>query len=118
MTHNFAGNSDFELSEMQRDVVTFAIETAAAAVAVRERAYGPHRDRSRWARAIAFVVVHALNEYATEFHLDWTRMDSYRHQAETAIAVLSADDNRLVHELVAKVMPTRWDRDTNTHVWA
>lgn len=94
---------DFELAEMQRKVVAVAIETAEEALAVRKRDHGPHPDPSLRVRAIAQVVVHALNEYATEWHLDWTRKDWYNHQVETAIAALTANNNQLVHDMIAEV---------------
>lgn len=94
---------DFELSEMQRKVVAVAIETAEVALAARERDHGPHPDSSLRVRAIAYVVVHALNEYGTEYHLDWTRKDWFNHQVETAIAALTANNNQLVHDIVAEV---------------
>lgn len=64
-----AKGHDFELSEMQRKVVAVAIETAESAAA-RERDRGPHPDPTLRVRAIAHVVVYALNEYGTEWHLD------------------------------------------------
>lgn len=98
---------DFELSEMQRKVVAVAIETTDEAVAAREREHGPHPDRSFRVRAMAYVVVHALNEYATEYHLDWTRKDWFNHQVETAIAALTANSNRLVHDMVTDMWAAR-----------
>lgn len=102
-TNEQSEDYDFELSEMQRKVVAVAIETAEAAIATRERDHGPHPNQSLRLHAIATVVVHALNEYASECHLDWTLEDSFNHQAETAIAALTADNGQLVHDIVADV---------------
>lgn len=110
MNFNFSDwrsdDHDFNLSEMQRKVVAVAIETAEEAIAAREHDHGPHPDPTLRVRAIAHVVVHALNEYATELHLDWTRKDWYSHQVETAIAALTANNNQLVHDMIADMWTT------------
>lgn len=106
------------LHQAQRTVIAAAIAAAEQVIARLERDHGPHPDPTRRVHAIARVVEHVLNAYAAEHHLDWTRHDWYDHQATTALAAITANDHQLVHELVAEVVPTRWDPDTNTHVWA
>lgn len=108
--------SDEELDEIQRGVVAFAIEAAEAVIAANVQKLGPHPDPSRRVHAIADVVIHATNAYATVYHVD--SKDWYRHRAETAIAALSGDNYLRVRQLIAEIMPTRWDPDTNTHTWA
>lgn len=98
------------LHQLQREVAV-AIEAAEMVIARRERDHGPHPDPTRRVAAIARVVEHALNAYAAEYHLDWTREDWYRHQATTAIAAITANDHQLVHELVTEVMTGRPIRD-------
>lgn len=95
---------DFNQSEIQRQVVAVAIKIAESAIAAHERDYGRQPDPELRVRAIAHVAVHALNAYATEYHLDWTRHDWYQHQATTAIAAMTANDHRLVHELIVEAI--------------
>lgn len=102
---------DFNLSEMQRQVVAVAIKLAESAIAAHERDHGRQPDPELRVRAIAHVVVHALNAYATEYHLDWTRQDCYAHQVETAIAALTANNNQLVHDMIAEVIDGHSNRD-------
>lgn len=101
--HEGSEDHDFELSEMQRRVVTAAIETTEAVIAARERDHGLRLTPALRVRAIASVVVHALNGYATEYHLDWTRKNWYEHQVESAMAALNADSAQLVHDMVVEV---------------
>lgn len=106
------------LHQAQRSVIAAAIEAAETVITRLERDYGPYPDPTRRLHAIARVVEHVLNAYATEHHLDWTRHDWYDHQTTTAIAAITVNDHQLVHALIAEVMPTRCDPDTNTQVWA
>ncbi len=101
--HEGSEDHDIELSEMQRRVVAAAIETTEAAIAARERDHDLCLTPALRVRAIASVVVHVMNEYAAEYHLDWTRKNWCEHQVQSAMAALNADNAQLVHDIVVEV---------------
>lgn len=100
-----------DIHQLQRKVIAAAIAAAETVIARREHDHGPHPDPTRRVAAIARVVEHALNAYATEEHPEWTRHDWYDHQATTALAAITANDHQLVHELVTEVIDGHPIRD-------